>query len=310
MNKFIALIFLFASSSLLMNPAFAFNASTISYTIGSYHTGVSGENGTTTSYSFRSITTYEQGVGHVLTPSYYGMSGFFPSGNWTPVYPPPEQQNPNPPSGPSGDMSGPSGGTSLPSKGKCTYNWACSEWAPSECPDNGLVTRTCTNTGNCTGTEGKPAETKTCTRSATESGPLSIDVYVWETAKNQKPYATINVKLEAGLTPDEGVVIDYQITDSGGNTVYSDRDVRAQGEPLSFMREFDVSLKEGAYSLTTTARYKNYISSSVKNFVYSGGRVVPSDNTIPAIISNVLFAGAILAAVFLVRFSLVSRKKR
>jgi hypothetical protein len=309
MNKFMIIVFLFAFSPLLMNSAFAFNASTTSYTIGSYHTGISGENGTTPSYSFRSLTTYEQGVGHVLTTGYYGMSGFFPSGNWTPVYPPPEQQNPNPPSGPSGDTAGPSGSASLPSKGKCIYNWVCSAWAPSECTDNGVQTRTCTNLGNCTGIEGKPAETKTCVRSATETGPLSVDVYIWETAPGQKPYATISVKLETGITPDEGMVIDYQITDSSGNTFYSDRDVRAQGEPLSFMREFDVSLRDGVYSLTTTARYKNYTSSSVKNFVYSGGRVIPADNTIPAIISNVLFAGAILAAVFLVRFSLVSRKK-
>ncbi len=53
---------------------FAFLVSTGSFSIGSYHTGTTGEKGSTTSYTFRSTTTYQQPGDKEMTTSSYSMN--------------------------------------------------------------------------------------------------------------------------------------------------------------------------------------------------------------------------------------------
>ena len=61
---------LFLAIALLLS-VFAFLASTGSFSVGSYHTGSAGETGSTTSFTFRSTTTYQQpGDGEMTTSSY------------------------------------------------------------------------------------------------------------------------------------------------------------------------------------------------------------------------------------------------
>src|SRR3989338_8615058 len=50
--------------------------------------------------------------------------------------------------------------------GGCIYTWQCSDW--TECSENGIQTRTCTNIGTCLGDYSKPAEIQDCVYTAKE----------------------------------------------------------------------------------------------------------------------------------------------
>ena len=45
----------------------------------------------------------------------------------------------------------------------CTPTWSCTNWNPSECPEEKIQKRTCTDENQCDSQEGKPSESKTCT---------------------------------------------------------------------------------------------------------------------------------------------------
>jgi len=68
---------IFLAVALLLG-VFAFLVSTGSFSIDSYHTGSTGEKGSTSSYTFRSTTTYEQpGDKQSSTTSYNFNLGWF-----------------------------------------------------------------------------------------------------------------------------------------------------------------------------------------------------------------------------------------
>ncbi len=60
-----------------LNFISAENASSASYNVGKYHLGISGNNGSSDSYSMRSTTTYQQGVGNFSNPTYTGRASWF-----------------------------------------------------------------------------------------------------------------------------------------------------------------------------------------------------------------------------------------
>jgi len=51
----------------------------------------------------------------------------------------------------------------------CMESWGCTNWQPTECPQSGQQTRTCTDNKNCGTTLNKPIETQSCNYICTES---------------------------------------------------------------------------------------------------------------------------------------------
>src|SRR3989338_3309322 len=54
------------------------NASSTTYSVGSYNLGSAGGNGSSASYSETSTTTFQQGVGNISGSSFTGKSFWFP----------------------------------------------------------------------------------------------------------------------------------------------------------------------------------------------------------------------------------------
>jgi len=44
----------------------------------------------------------------------------------------------------------------------CSYNWQCTSWFPSTCPESGVQERVCVNRGTCSGITGMPEEKRDC----------------------------------------------------------------------------------------------------------------------------------------------------
>lgn len=74
-TKIFFTIFFFA---ILISFVSADNASSSSYSIGSYHQGSSGSNGTSSSYGLESTTTYQQGSANISSTSFIGRIIWFP----------------------------------------------------------------------------------------------------------------------------------------------------------------------------------------------------------------------------------------
>jgi hypothetical protein len=147
-NKIIAIVFLF----FLVAPfVSAFNASTDSYTVGSYHQGLSGSESNTTNYIFRNTMTYQQGGNaNATTTNYQFNVGWF--GNSSAIIVDLSTPTPTPISTPTS-----SGG------GGCrydlNYDWECSEWTVCT---NEEQTRICNEFNNCHNNWSRPEVTRTC----------------------------------------------------------------------------------------------------------------------------------------------------
>ena len=61
----------------LISSVYAFNASSLSYTVKSFHTGIAGDNASTTTYDLRFTLTYQQGSAHLESLTFQGSSGWF-----------------------------------------------------------------------------------------------------------------------------------------------------------------------------------------------------------------------------------------
>jgi PGF-pre-PGF domain-containing protein len=203
-------------------------------------------------------------------------------------------------SGTNDNPGGTAGGTALPGSGKaCTYNWTCSGWAPKVCPYNGAQTRTCRNAGDCTGSDGKPDETRTCTYVPPEkTAPVIVNVRILNDTKGLT--FIIEIDLYPETTADEGVVIDYILKDKNGAVVDSERDVRLPGEDLHFARSLEKDIPDGVYSLSVTAKYKEYQASKEVQFSYEGGKMTAIDTRIPMISTTAAGICAILALAYFV----------
>ena len=128
------------------------------YSVGSYHTGLAGQEPTNSQYDSRFTLTYQQGSGDAENANHISNIGWFSAPSYC------------------GDGTCDAGETcsNCPSDcgvcpvdgnggGGCTYDWVCSDWYPEPCPQNGIQSRVCVNKGTCSGTLGIPSQTRNCT---------------------------------------------------------------------------------------------------------------------------------------------------
>lgn len=151
---------------------------------------------------------------------------------------------------PSSGSAGSSGGGSSGRVNQCTYVWDCTPW--SVCVD-GLQNRLCTNTGTCSGVQGKPAEQVQCSESL-----FDVSINLDNLVLNDK-IISFDVSLTELLNSDEiGVHVKYSIIDSNNNEIFSQIETRAVNDELTYTKSLDVlNLVDGNYKLRVDVLYGN-----------------------------------------------------
>ena len=152
----------------------------------------------------------------------------------------------------------PSGGGS--SGGGCSYNWQCTEWFPSICPESGIQERICVNRGDCTGTKGLPNQTQTCEYLG-PTEPL-FDIYLTlsdkykEICPGSKIKANINLENYAKVELLDAFMT-YWIIDENNKLIAELKDTRAVKKETNFNIEMKIpeSTAEGTYRLYAEITY-------------------------------------------------------
>lgn len=246
----------------ILSPAVsASNASTSSYSVGSFHTGLTGENGSSLSFGFRSTLTFQQPVSDYSNTTNYLFTTGFLSGTGTDREPEEEEPAGNgyQPPGPGGGTTpgtGPAGG--IPG---CTEDWTCTEWEPSECPESGIQTRVCTDSNSCGTSVDRPAESRSCTP-GTETETV-MDIRVPDSIRQGEG---LPVLVSLDIEKEQEAQITYVIKDLSGNVVYEDTESRTVEPGVSVSRSLDTGLEPGSYRLSVIASYGNRQLSGAVSF--------------------------------------------
>ena len=134
---------------------------------------------------------------------------------------------------------------------KCTYIWDCTSW--SICLE-GKQQRECKNIGNCTGTEGKPIETRECSDALFDVVMKFKDV---ELTANKTLRFGIDLIEQEGIDKID-VQIKYSIIDSNNTEIFSQIETRAIQGNLTYEKEIsEIKLKDGEYTLRVDIIYGN-----------------------------------------------------
>jgi len=152
------------------------------------------------------------------------------------------------------------GGSGGGGSSACTYDWQCTEWFPSICPESEIQERICVNKGDCTGTKGIPNQTRTCDYLG-PSEPL-FDIYLSlgdkykELCSGEKIKA--NVKLENYAKVELlDAFMTYWIIDENNKLITEYKDTRAVEKETSFNIELKLpnSASKGKYRLYAEITY-------------------------------------------------------
>jgi len=234
---------------LVLPLAAAFNMSTDSYDVDSFHQGTAGSNASTNSYELRATTTYEQpGDQNMTTTTYEANLGWFPIITFevTTNVTEEEDETPDTPATPGG---GGGGGTTT-----CSYEWVCTSWIPNPCPESGIQERVCVNKGTCTGTVGLPTQNQTC--EYLEIEPLfdiTLNIPIKQKAILAGDTIKANIKLiNLGKVEKMDVYLKYWVIDENNKLILEKQDTLAIEQQLSYERQ--VTLPQDAH----TGMYKLY----------------------------------------------------
>jgi len=142
------------------------------------------------------------------------------------------------------------GGGQTVTKG-CTYIWDCASW--SICSE-GKQQRECKNIGNCTGTEGKPIETRACSDAL-----FDVVIKFKEVGLTQDK----TLRFSVDLTEKTGIErldiqVKYSIIDSNNTEIFSQIETRAIKGNLTYEKEInEIKLSDGDYVLRVDILYGN-----------------------------------------------------
>ena len=135
----------------------------------------------------------------------------------------------------------PSGGSSGSSS--CIYDWQCTKWFPSICPESGTQERICANKGTCTGTERIPNQTRTCKY----LGPLEplFDIYL--TLEDEYKEVCAGKKIKANIKLENYAKVElldafmtYWILDENNKLIAEVKDTRAVEKETNFNIELKI----------------------------------------------------------------------
>lgn len=153
-----------------------------------------------------------------------------------------------PPSSPSGSSGGGGGGGGAPS---CNYVWDCDSW--SLCTDN-VQTRICKNIGTCTGTVGKPIESRQCSEAL-----FDVQLKIDNIEMISEESLAFNVDLIQTKSIDKiDVQIKYTILDNEKSEISTQIETRAVETNISYRKILDeIKLKPGNYAIKIDIIYGN-----------------------------------------------------
>jgi len=154
--------------------------------------------------------------------------------------------------------------------GECDYRWFCSDWYPTDCPENQIQTRKCTNAGDCPDTYQKPEEKQSCTLELPKQlFDIKLELAYSEYSEVYSPKdLTAWIRFESFGTEPTPINLTYIILDEQENIVYVKEDhLVVETEEFVVERFEGVDLKPGKYSLLLKTLYNTDIEDEfIQNF--------------------------------------------
>ncbi len=233
-----------------------FTAESADYSVSSSSAGLASSAAESLSYSAVSNSGYQQPSANATSASYSASAGSLPPSSSSTTTTPSAET----PSSGSTTSGGGGGGSRA-----CTYNWICTEWYPSPCPENEIQNRLCINKGTCTGNVGIPAQDTSCIFEGF-SGPL-FDIFVDIPVTNKIFPLTKNFKGSAldfdvelsnkGKIEQLDVFFRYTITSENNKFIAEVRETRAIKEDGKFKASMDLprDILPGLYKLYVEITY-------------------------------------------------------
>ncbi|HUS51295.1 MAG TPA: PRC-barrel domain-containing protein, partial [Candidatus Paceibacterota bacterium] len=142
----------------------------------------------------------------------------------------------------------------------CFYDWECTNWFPTECPESEIQERVCANVGTCTGTIGMPNQVQTCNYIG-PTEPL-FDIFLTLPDKYKEICAGNKIKADIRLENYGKVELldafmTYWILDENNTLITELKDTRS----VTNDKEFEIELKlheevpQGTYRLYAQITY-------------------------------------------------------
>lgn len=186
----------------------------------------------------------------------------------------------------------------------CEYRWLCSNWNPSECPENGIQKRSCTNAGICPDDYNKPEETQNCiTERPSELFDITFELESYEFPTSGDLVAWI--RFESFGTDPTPVNLTYTIYDKDNNPFFIKHDnLTVETERFIVQRFSSLRLKPGPYSLVLETFYGNDVEDVFKKEF----KVRKETSTIFALI-GFIFIALIMVMIYLYKINEKSSMK-
>ncbi|KKM66256.1 hypothetical protein LCGC14_1482970 [marine sediment metagenome] len=201
-----------------------------------------------------------------------------------------------------GDITPPGGGGGS----GCTYNWECTNWFPSECPESETRERICANKGTCTGTTGMPKQTQICEY----TGPTEpiFDIFLTLSDKDKEVCTGekigVNIRLENyGKLELLDAFMTYWILDKNNTLISELKDTRSVKDEINFNIEMKIpeSSKQGTYRLYAQIDYdKNKTAVAGESFEIVEGEQCKIYFSFTRQVLLIAGAGIFLVVIFLI----------
>jgi hypothetical protein len=243
----------------------AFDASSSSYSVNSFNTGLAGGNLSSSNYDSKFSSQYQQSVTNGESSSYNSLIGWFYTSFCGDRTCDAEETCSNCPSDCGACPIEEIPIVIIPSVGgggACTYDWVCSEWYPEPCPSEGIQKRVCVNRGNCNGIANMPDLEKSCIPSFISPAEPLFDIFLrvpllkkW-IPKGDSIDADVEL-VNIGNTTTIDVFFKFWIVDENNRLILEKQETRAVGEYEKFTLRFPLSrdLKTGVYKIYVHISY-------------------------------------------------------
>ncbi len=142
----------------------------------------------------------------------------------------------------------------------CTYDWSCTEWYPSICPENGIQERLCVNKGSCTGILGIPSQNRTCIFEGPTEPLFDLFVKIPLTSKIIPKNTDIEINIElinVGKLDQLDVIFKYTVINENNTLITELQETRAIKEKDKFRISLDLpdDLEPGTYKVFVQITY-------------------------------------------------------
>jgi len=153
----------------------------------------------------------------------------------------------------------------------CTYDWDCTEWFPTECPESETQERICANRGTCTGTVGMPNQTRTCVYEGLTEPLFDISLVISEKNKEmcagQKIKAKVSL-INLGKIESLDAFMTYWVINENNTLIAELKDTREIEEKSTFDIEMKIPAPtpEGTYRLYAQINYEDKTAVAGESF--------------------------------------------